>query len=48
MNTPRSMAIKQIKKKHEHNQMMIDLAYSLSYAKFDGVKECSNVEENVG
>lgn len=31
------MKIEKIKEKHEHNQMMIDLTYSLIYIKFDDV-----------
>ena len=39
------MTIEKMKEKQEHNQMMIDLASSLSYVKFDDVKECTTTKK---
>jgi hypothetical protein len=36
---PRCMTIEQIKEKHEHNQMMIEMETNLSYVEFDDAKE---------
>ena len=41
---PRCMTIEKIKEKWEKNQMMIDLESSLSYGKFDDVKECTTTK----
>ena len=41
----RTMTIKEIAKKKSHNIMMIDIASSLNYAKFDEVKDCGTTYE---
>ena len=40
----RTLSVEDIAEKN-HNIMMIDIAFALSYAKFDEVKDCKNTHE---
>ena len=41
----RTLSVEDIAEKKNHNIMMIDIASTLSYAKFDEVKDCKTAHE---
>ena len=41
----RALTAEDLKKKKEHNQVMLEIASSLSYAKFDDIKGCDTTKK---
>ena len=45
VNHVRALTTQDLKKKKEHNQVMLEIASALSYAKFDDIKGCGSSQK---
>lgn len=45
VNLVEALTTKDLKKKKEHNQAMLEIAYALSYFEFDDIKGCDNAKK---